>query len=264
MSLDSTSPTLTPANNMTVNVTPDSNASGVMAGPSSSLDGTTATAPTTGNAYEKQVTPLLREISRKKAVLELKRLDVELAKLDAEQAKSEQEKNQPAPAAAPATQNVGGLQLFNPNPTSTPNGLPGSGANALSSLIATGDKASDLRVLMTYGFDDNLYAKISSGTQGGYVVKKGDVLPDGRIVTDITANYIEVKKGAKSKKGSDKIFVTGPAPVGPNGAPIVSGSAGAASSASIAPTIGGVPTVGTVSTPGLVGTLMGNIPAPKK
>lgn len=62
---------------------------------------------------------------------------------------------------------------------------------------------------MIYGFDDKLYAKVSSGEQGGYAVKKGDVLPNGQVVHNVTANYIEVKKNAGTNKGPiQRIFVS--------------------------------------------------------
>lgn len=148
--------------------------------------GTPATV-TQGNTLEKEVTPLLRDISKKKSLLELRKLDRELEKLEEEtltaQVQRDKLLNPPPPVVAP-------VQI---------------------SASMMPHEEDNIRVLMVYGFDSDLYAKVSSGEQGGYIVRKGDILPDGRLITNITPNFLEVKKATKSKNGSiQKLYVSGP------------------------------------------------------
>lgn len=154
-----------------------------------------------GNAYEKAVTPLLREISRKKSILELKKLDKEIAKLD-----EVEKKEQSGFVPMPAVQSAQTMKAMAPTP-------------AVEEVVST-----PVKVLMTYGAEDDLYAKIAVGDQGGYTVRKGDILPDGRTVLKVSTNFIEVQKAAKAKAKSktEKIFVsagtpTTPTPTAPNG-----------------------------------------------
>lgn len=141
-----------------------------------------------GNAFEQSVTPLLRQISRLKSDLEIKKLQKEIEKLDAVEKKE--------------------ATGFVPMPTPQ---------TAMQTTVPTPQKVEEnvnpVRVLMTYGADDDLYAKIAIGMQGGYTVRKGDVLPDGRLVLAVKPNYVEVEKTSlskiKSKKSnSEKIFVS--------------------------------------------------------
>jgi hypothetical protein len=159
---------------------------------------TTVDAPTSvtnavgdGNVYEKTVTPLLREISRKKSLLELKKLDKELAKLD-EDSKPKDASNTFVPLPTP---------VYN-QPT----------AMTMTAPIA---ELPPIKVLMTYGSVNDLYAKVAMGDQGGYPVRQGDILPDGRLVFSVHETYIEVKKAKTNKKsaGVEKIFVSGSMPV---------------------------------------------------
>lgn len=158
-----------------------------------------------GNAYEKAVTPLLREISRKKSILELKKLDKEIAKLDEVDKKDTASGFVPMPTPQTA-------QLIKGNTASGISAIsyPGS-APAL-----TEEEATVVKVLMTYGADEDLYAKIAVGDQGGYTVRKGDILPDGRIVVKVNSNFIEVQKAvvtkSKSKSKTEKIFVSAATP----------------------------------------------------
>lgn len=62
------------------------------------------------------------------------------------------------------------------------------------------EKVEGVRVLLVYGFEKNLRAKISVNDTGGYVVQKGDTLPDGRKVLAVKSNYLEVKGSGKSEK----------------------------------------------------------------
>lgn len=167
-----------------------------------------------GNAYEKAVTPLLREISRKKSILELKKLDKEIAKLDEVDKKDAAPTSNPfASMPAPVPVNVQSLKAT----------APVNGMNAMPSEdMAT--FSTPVKVLMTYGDENDLYAKIAVGDQGGYTVRKGDILPDGRTVLKVSNNYMEVQQPVKTKKSTkittQKIFV----------------SAGASSSAGSSPT----------------------------
>lgn len=152
----------------------------------------------TGNAYEKEVTPLLREISKKKSLLELRRLDRELEKLDEEALKAQADREKASTPTPTASSLPFTPQVF-------PNGIPS--AQTMSAPTVQDNK--EVKVFMIYGYDNNLYAKVGFGTQGGYVVKKGDILPDGRTVQQVTSNFIEVSKSTSSKKSStEKIFVT--------------------------------------------------------
>jgi hypothetical protein len=176
-----------------------------------------------GNAFEKEVTPLLREISRKKSQLELRKLDRELEKIDEESLKAQLDMESLA-KGGPGVGKQQGTGVYDPFATSgggnaslIPNPAPASLPTANSSIIDIAP-ASNIKVLMIYGFDGNLSAKIAAGQQGGYVVKKGDVMPDGRVVENITSNYIEIKKSAKkSAKGLERIFVSVQATPTPSG-----------------------------------------------
>lgn len=202
-----------------------------------------------GNSLEREVTPLIREISRKKAILELRKLDREIEKLEEEALKAQAERESIAngvpSGTAPGMGPMGGVTpgVYNPNIVN-PSAPP-----SLPSVMAE----SSVRVLMVYGFEDNLYAKIASGQQGGYVVKKGDTMPDGRVVLMVNPNYIEVGEVAtKGKKNSQKIFVSSSVAEsasgsGPSGMPQPNNNQGSASL--MASPIGGAPI--NLSLPGL-------------
>ncbi len=236
-----------------------------------------------GNSFEREMTPLLREISKRKSQLELRKIERELAKIDEDEIKVQleiEEKNkknaQPTNAmggmGADSSITFGGMQGGQMGglmiPGQAPMGLPGMAGAGMPNMqgapgaIVPGQSANvngipgipqvpiptekkdekkskskkskdtkdtkeskevveeqvaeedlpplvEVKVLMIYGFDGNLSAKIAAGGQGGYVVQKGDVMPDGRVVTEINPNFIEVKD-VKNKlaKGSSRIFVT--------------------------------------------------------
>lgn len=177
----------------------------------SQTDAAIAQPPSEGNSYEKLVTPLLRQISQRKAQLELKKLDREIERLDEDSVKDQielkaaQDKaNNPSSTA----KNDGFTPVFPPGQSPMGNT---NNQNQLANLLKA--SSPSVRVLMTYGYANDLYAKISTGQEGGFVVKKGDVLPDGREVTDVEPNYITVKTAkTKAAKGTEKIFVTGEPP----------------------------------------------------
>jgi len=171
-----------------------------------------APAPMLGqaNTFERETTPLLREISRKKAILELKRLDREIEKLEEEALKAQIDRETSLANAAGTTMGpMGGLVpgIYNTIPLNQAPTLP------LPSSMSGSQSDIDIKVLMIYGFEDNLMAKIAAGQQGGYVVKKGDVLPNGKLVFEVTSNYIEIgamkdKDKDASKRESRRIFVS--------------------------------------------------------
>jgi hypothetical protein len=179
---------------------------------------------TQGNTFERETTPLLREISRKKSQLELRRLDRELEKMDEDSLKAQMSmetllKGDKSAETGSASNSLatmpGSSPLGLPAPTVTsamPVSVPGMPAIGTAANPFEGN--SDIKVLMIYGFDDNLHAKVLSGDQGGYVVKKGDVMPNGQIVHNVTANYLEVRKGPAKGKNSvvQRIFVSSSIP----------------------------------------------------
>lgn len=187
--------------------------------PSSPTDAVPINAPKnvgSGNQYEKEVTPLLRDISKKKSLLELRKLDRELEKLEEEALTAQIERDK---ALNPPAINV------NPNSPNFGNAMPSVQSTPVPTVTASGSEEDNVRVLMVYGNDNDLYAKVSSGSQGGYVVRKGDILPDGRMVTNITPNFVEVKKASKAKsKGLDKLYVLGPLPAKAGGSVSSTGS----------------------------------------
>lgn len=148
-----------------------------------------------GNAFEQSVTPLLRQISKLKSDLEIKKLQKEIEKLDAVEKKDDQPTGfVPMPSAQPAQMQITAAQQ-----------------SAQQAAQAPIENSIPVKVLMTYGAEDDLYAKVSVGDQGGYTIRKGDVLPDGRLVLSVKSNYIEVEKAKKlkSKKSTtEKIFVS--------------------------------------------------------
>lgn len=155
-----------------------------------------------GNAYEKAVTPLLREISRKKSILELKKLDKEIAKLDEVEKKDATPTSNPFASMPPPVypQQMKATAPITPVTTT------------VTSVEDMAILTNPVKVLMTYGDDNDLYAKIAVGDQGGYTVRKGDILPDGRTVLKVSSNYMEVEQAVKTKKSTkvktQKIFVS--------------------------------------------------------
>lgn len=246
---------------------------------SATLAKTTVAVPNAGNAYEKETTPLLRRIAQKKATLMEKKLDAELEQAEANIIKAKNEKNNPESATA---SNLG----VNTNPKIIDVSNAANNPLVLAPVVQPEPSRrsrvkveddfsmmpqSDVRVLMTYGFDDNLYAKITSGNQGGYPVTKGDILPDGRQVIEVSSNYITVKFPSK-KAPAQKIYVGANNNIadgmnGTNNGNAMNGvnsSSGNASSANILPLMGPMSSSPVVGTSGNVDVqrarLPGNLP----
>jgi hypothetical protein len=141
----------------------------------------------TNDIYANEKLPSLKEVSRKKSILEVKTLNNEIEKTDIDILKLKKE-NTPEP-------------ISKLNKTTN--------LNKTNNTLAMQQHNSNIKVLMTYGYTDDLFAKITNGSQGGYVVRRGDILPNGQQVISVNQNYIEVKN-LKSKNKLEKIFVTGP------------------------------------------------------
>lgn len=202
------------------------------------LEGTTAIVPNAGNALERELTPALREQARKIAILENKKLDLEIEKVDLDIVKTQQESltiSNPIGAAfgnQMANMNIGLQGRANPSPVKvvdasnlantpvSPSVLPSISNDKLSLPVsdntvkkenlsgeALDDSDKSIRVLMIGGNEDDLKAKIMHKKQGGYVVGKGDILPNGKKVVRVTSQFIEVSP--PNKKAKSKIYVSG-------------------------------------------------------
>lgn len=202
------------------------------------LEGTTAIVPNAGNALERELTPALREQARKIAILENKKLDLEIEKVDLDIVKTQQESltiSNPIGAAfgnQMANMNIGLQGRANPSPVKvvdasnlentpvSPSVLPYISNDKLSLPVsenivkkenlsgeALDDSDKSIRVLMIGGNEDDLRAKIMHKKQGGYVVGKGDILPNGKKVVRVTSQFIEVVP--PNKKTKSKIYVSG-------------------------------------------------------
>lgn len=139
------------------------------------------------------MTPLLQEYARKSALLKIKQLNKDIEKLDKPENAPQTTPLDPSKTAMPGT-----VVLPNAPVQSTP----------VKQVAIEEEQVPQVRVFSIYGFDGQLMAKVGTGSRGGYVVSKGDILPNGRVVTDISANYITVSKNKNGKGGSEKIFPT--------------------------------------------------------
>lgn len=191
------------------------------------LEGTTAIVPNAGNALERELTPALREQARKTAILENKKLDLEIEKVDLDIVKTQQESltiSNPI-AASFGANSMGGMMGRPTQPpkvidatsmSNSPIAMPvfdkspamqtePKKANLSGEALDNSDKS--IRVLMIAGNEGDLKAKIMHNRQGGYVVGKGDTLPNGKKVVGVTSQFIEVvpPKG----KTKSKIYVSG-------------------------------------------------------
>lgn len=152
----------------------------------------------TANTFEREVTPLLREISKKRSALDIRKLDRELEKLDEDAAKAQSEKEKAALTLQITAQNAA---------TSAATAV--AAAKPVTASMTSALPSPAVRVLMIYGYEQDLYAKILVGKEGGYPVKKGDILPDGRIVTGITPSYVEVASGRGKKARTERLIAMG-------------------------------------------------------
>lgn len=144
------------------------------------------------------VMPLLKQYAKKNAQIQLRKLDKDFEKIDED----------PKKVASGNLSNTTGrdspIQVSNPQQEAMQLQL-----KMMQEKVSTQEKeATIIRVYGIYGFNNNLYAKVSSGKQMGYIVKKGDYLPDGRIVKEINASYISVHNNEGPKNKHEKIFVT--------------------------------------------------------
>jgi type IV pilus biogenesis protein PilP len=140
------------------------------------------------------MTPLLQEYARKSALLKIKQLNKDIEKLDKPDTVQQNTPLDPSKTAMPGTTVLPSLPVATPTP--------------VKATVSDEDEGPQVKVFSIYGFDGQLMAKVGTGARGGYVVSKGDILPNGRVVKDISANYITVSKGKNGKGGTEKIFPT--------------------------------------------------------
>lgn len=157
-----------------------------------------------GNSIEKDVAPLMRSIAKKKSEVDLKALDRELEKMQDDSLKDQiarekllLELQQLSSGQALGNNVAKGVGFQSPN--TPPSGLPYGQAPQASGTAAEAEPEDSVRVLLVYGFADNLKAKIAMNGVGGYIVQKGDVLPDGRKVLRVANSFVEVQ-GTNSKE----------------------------------------------------------------
>ncbi len=135
--------------------------------------------------YEETVAPLLKDIGRKNAVLQVKTIELELKKINKEMEK-----------------------LDDPSSFS---GSGGQGSNSsemeelrqkvraleVSAAKEKANEASAIKVLSVSGFKDDLRAKVAIGKRSGYYVRASDVLPDGSVVLSVESNYMIISQMGK-------------------------------------------------------------------
>lgn len=142
------------------------------------------------------MTPLLQEYARKSALLKIKQLNKDIEKLDKPDNVQQNTPLDPSKTAMPGTTVLPSIPVATPTPVKA------------TATVTEEDEGPQVKVFSIYGFDGQLMAKVGTGSRGGYVVSKGDILPNGRIVKDISANFITVSKGKNGKGGTEKIFPT--------------------------------------------------------
>jgi type IV pilus biogenesis protein PilP len=161
-------------------------------------------------SYEVQVSPLIKEIANKKANLEVKKIDLDAIKTDVDIAKARQELAR-ANAGITSSDNNGKV-IDVQNLKNSPLSLQDETAEKMRQMQAQIALSNSIKVIMINGYDDNLFAKIRFGNQGGYVVKKGDILPNGKEVLGVYQDYIEIRTPVQNKKAVsgdvERVFVT--------------------------------------------------------
>lgn len=172
-----------------------------------------------GNNIEKDVAPLMRSIAKKKSEVDLKALDRELEKMQDDSLKDQIAREklllelQQLSSGQVLGNNVPkGVGFQSPN--TPPAGLPYGQAPQGTEEV---EPEESVRVLLVYGFADNLKAKVAMNGVGGYVVQKGDILPDGRKVLRVANNFVEVQ-GAKAK---ERLPIAGNKAIDKSGKPVV-------------------------------------------
>lgn len=150
-----------------------------------------------GNAFENTTTPLLREISRRKAILELTKLDAEKRKIELDIIKTQQEIiNAKENKDKPKVSTNGDPQILSREVMPVPSAVP-----QIIPVQSFAEPETPISVSMIYGYEDKLFARINVGSQGGFVVSRGDILPDGKKVSRITSDYlVVVDKDGKQKR----------------------------------------------------------------
>lgn len=145
----------------------------------------TTTSTTTSTETVSSLSPastdlILREISKKQAELELKRINFEMQKMDLDiQDKLNKTKT---------SSNGGGAVSLPPlpPPTITP-------INPIVQTQTPKDNLSKYKIGSIYGFDGNLTAEIVTPTGDTNVVKVGSVLGEGIVVASISSNSVTLR-----------------------------------------------------------------------
>ena len=160
-----------------------------------------------GTQFKDTVGPLLGILSAENASLELKKTEVESLKLDLEKQKLINSISRAKSGLSDNASNDGKIidaSNINNNHISIGN----NGASAqLQKMQEVASLSSGIKVLMIFGYDDNLFAKVKYGSQGGYVVKRGDILPNSMEVVSVSQNYIEVRMLTQKPSATQKIYV---------------------------------------------------------
>lgn len=192
--------------------------------------------PTIGLAVDSGPSNL--ENNRTKKVIELEKLRL---KLDFRKLEKEIEKlDEPTKAEVPP----GGVA---PTSGSTVPYNPFTLPPEIQAQITAGKKAleappeaivPETKVYSIYGFEASLLAKMAVGSQGGYVVAKGDTLPDGRLIADIKPNYVLISTGSGKKAKQERIFLSEPPVAGASSSGALPISGGNMGSSNINPATG--------------------------
>ncbi len=175
-----------------------------------------------GNSIEKDVAPLMRSIAKKKSEVDLKALDRELEKMQDDSLKDQiarekllLELQQLSSGQIPGSNIPKGVGFQSPN--TPPSGLPYGQVNQQGTPEVEVEVENSVRVLLVYGFEDNLKAKIAMNGVGGYIVQKGDILPDGRKVLRVTNSFVEVQ----GENAKERLSIAGNKAVDKSGKPVV-------------------------------------------
>lgn len=157
------------------------------------------------NSTSHNIKELGRVNSRLEYITQLQKLkQAEFDLLQPPEDKAAKERELAAKEATPQTpySPVGNVNIPTPMPK----------VEMVASNANTGPDFSNVQVYTIIGFDGQYSAKVSLDGQSTYTVSKGDTLPNGSIVTDVTRYYITVaERSAVGRPLSDpqRIYATG-------------------------------------------------------
>lgn len=157
------------------------------------------------NSTSHNIKELGRVNSRLEYITQLQKLkQAEFDLLQPPEDKAAKERELAAKEATPQTpySPVGNVNIPAPMPK----------VEMVASNTNTGPDFSNVQVYTIIGFDGQYSAKVSLDGQSTYTVSKGDTLPNGSIVTDVTRYYITVaERSAVGRPLSEpqRIYATG-------------------------------------------------------